>query len=360
MTLPRATLRHRLGGAAATAVIALLLAGCTAPGVDPVTGRPDFPVAPEVAEEPEVPGFEARTVRDEFASRDMVQHLEALQDIADEHDGNRASGTSGYEASARYVEKVLRDAGYETVRQEFSYQDDHDDDDRVESFSILADTDGDPDHTIVVGGHLDSVRRGPGINDNGSGVAAMLETALWLAESGSVPTNRVRFAFWGGEEDGFYGSRNYVDELSDEELAATALNLNVDMVGSPNGVRAVHDGDGSDFGNGGPDGSGDIEEVFFRYFQENSLAAEPTPFDGGSDYAPFLDAGIPAGGLFTGDKQTKTSEQARSYGGIAGEDLDPCYHTRCDTSENISEDLLGDMSGALAYVTAALAQTELG
>ncbi len=360
MTRSRAT-RHRLGGSAAIAVIGLLLAGCTAAKMDHVTGRPNFPVAPEAAE---VPGFEARPVRDAFASRDMVQHLEALQDIADQHDGNRASGTSGYEASARYVERVLRDAGYETVRQEFSYRDDHRgddrDDDRVESFSILADTDGDPDHTIVVGGHLDSVRRGPGINDNGSGVAAMLETALWLAESGSVPTNRVRFAFWGGEEDGFYGSRHYVDELSDEELAATALNINVDMVGSPNGVRAVHDGDGSDFGNGGPDGSGDIEEAFFRYFQENSLAAEPTPFDGGSDYAPFLDVGIPAGGLFTGDEQTKTAEQARSYGGVVGQDLDPCYHTRCDTSENISEDLLGDMSGALAYVTAALAQAELG
>jgi aminopeptidase S len=151
VTLSQVTRTHRLGGAAAAVVFALLLVGCTAPGVDHLTGRPNFPVAPEVAEEPEVPGFEARTVRDTFASRDMVQHLEALQDIADEHDGNRASGTSGYEASARYVEKVLRDAGYETVRQEFSYEDDHRDnrsdddrDDRVESFSILADTDGDP------------------------------------------------------------------------------------------------------------------------------------------------------------------------------------------------------------------------
>lgn len=338
------------------AVVALLLTACTAPSIDRMTGRPNFPAVPEAAAEPEVPGFEARTVRDAFAQRDFVRHLEALQDIADEHDGNRAAGTAGYEASARYVEKQLRAAGYETERQEFDYREDRRGS-RIETFSVLADTAGDPDHTIVVGGHLDSVRSGPGINDNASGVAAMLETALWLAESGVEPANRVRFAFWGGEEDGFYGSDHYVEELSDEELAATALNLNVDMVGSPNGVRSVHDGDGSDFGNGGPDGSLDIEEVLFRFFGENSLAAETTPFDGGSDYAPFLDAGIPAGGLFTGDSATKSAEQARAYGGVAGRDLDPCYHESCDTIDNVDQELLEDMSGALAYATAAFAMT---
>ncbi|MFD3445177.1 M20/M25/M40 family metallo-hydrolase [Microbacteriaceae bacterium 4G12] len=346
----------RIGGAAFAAVVALLLAGCTAPGVDHMTGRPNFPAVPEAAAEPEVPGFEARTVREAFAQRNFVRHLEALQDIADEYDGNRAAGTSGYEASARYVEKQLRAAGYETERQEFDYREDRRGN-RIETFSVLADTAGDPDHTIVVGGHLDSVRRGPGINDNASGVAAMLETALWLAESGVAPINRVRFAFWGGEEDGFYGSDYYVEELTDEERAATALNLNVDMVGSPNGVRSVHDGDGSDFGNGGPDGSLDIEEVFLRFFAENSLDAETTPFDDGSDYAPFLDAGIPAGGLFTGDSATKSAEQARSYGGVVGRDLDPCYHESCDTIDNVNEDLLEDMSGALAYTTAAFAMT---
>jgi aminopeptidase S len=349
--------RRRGGLAATAAVVALLLAGCTAPGVDPVSGRPGFPVAPGVEALAEAPGFEARTVQETFSDRDYVRHLDALQTIADDNDGNRAAGTSGYEASARYVEKQLRAAGYTPVRQEFTYWGGRDDD-RVETFSILADTGGDPDHTIVVGGHLDSVRRGPGINDNGSGVAAMLETALWLAESEVPPTNRVRFAFWGGEEDGLYGSQHYVEELNDAELSQTALNLNVDMVGSPNGIRAVHDGDGSEFGSGGPDGSREIEEVFFRYFEKNSLDAESTPFDGGSDYAAFLDAGIPAGGLFTGDRQPKNSQQAQSYGGTVGRDLDPCYHRGCDTIENVSENLLRDMSGALAYVTATFAMAE--
>ncbi len=159
---------------------------------------------------------------------------------------------------------------------------------------------------MVVGAHLDSVKEGPGINDNGSGVAAVLETARWMKEAGIKPVNRVRFAFWGGEEDGLYGSQHYVDELSQAEISQTAANLNVDMAASPNGVRSVHDGDGTDFGHAGPAGSKAIEDIFFQYFKDNSLTAETTPFDGGSDYDAFLSAGIPGGGLFTGDEKRKT------------------------------------------------------
>ena len=83
----------------------------------------------------------------------------------------------------------------------------------MESFNILAETGGSAENTVVVGGHLDSVGDGPGINDNGSGVAAMLETARWMKERGITPVNRVGFAFWGGEENGLDGSRHYVDEL---------------------------------------------------------------------------------------------------------------------------------------------------
>ena len=103
------------------------------------------------------------------------------------------------------------------------------------------------------------------------------------------------------------------------------------MAASPNGVRSFHDGDGSDFGHAGPDGSQAIEDVFFRFFEENSLPAETTPFDGGSDYEPFLRAGIPGGGLFTGDEKRKTRAQVQAYGGVAGKHLDPCYHEACDT-----------------------------
>lgn len=126
-----------------------------------------------------------------------------------------------------------------------------------------------------------------------------------MAETGIQPVNRVRFAFWGGEEAGQLGSQHYVNELSERDIGQTALNLNLDMVASPNGVRFVHDGDGSSYGEAGPDGSADIERLFLDYFSENSLAAEATPFDGGSDYAPFLEAGIPAGGFSPATSERK-------------------------------------------------------
>ncbi|MDP9981700.1 aminopeptidase S [Pseudarthrobacter oxydans] len=336
----------RPGTAAAAAIllaISLVLSGCTASRLNPAGG------------------VDPRALLAEFSGRGMVGHLEALQRIADDNGGNRASGTSGYEASARYVEEQLRAAGYTPVRQTFSFRGEGRNRKQVESFNILADTAGDAGNTVVVGGHLDSVREGPGINDNGSGVAAMLEIARWMKDSGFSPANRVRFAFWGAEEDDLDGSRHYVDELSADEVRRTALYLNVDMAASPNGVRSFHDGDGSDFGEAGPKGSQEIEEVFFRFFESNSLPAETTPFvDGDSDYEPFLRAGIPGGGLFTGEVESKTKAQVQAYGGVAGKKLDPCYHKACDTISNINADLLKEMSAALAYATATYALASRG
>ncbi|WP_256214473.1 M20/M25/M40 family metallo-hydrolase, partial [Arthrobacter sp. ov118] len=249
--------------AAILVAVSLLLSGCSPSRLDPAS-----PV-------------DARSVLEAFRSRDVAAHMEALQRVADANDGNRASGTSGYEESARYVEEQLRAAGYSPVRQTFSFEREGRRRQQVESFNILADTGGSAGHTVVVGAHLDSVREGPGINDNASGVAAVLETARWMKEAGIAPANRVRFAFWGGEEDGLYGSQHYVDELSAAEKGQTAANLNVDMAASPNGVRSVHDGDGTDFGHAGPDGSKAVEDILFRFFEENSLPAETTPFDGG-------------------------------------------------------------------------------
>ncbi|WP_307094102.1 M20/M25/M40 family metallo-hydrolase [Arthrobacter sp. V1I9] len=285
-------------------------------------------------------------------------HLEALQKIADQEGGNRAAGTSGYEASARYVEDQLRAAGYNPVRQVFTYEDEDLDADR-QTFNILADTAGSENHTVVVGGHLDSVPESPGINDNASGVAAMLETARWMAESGVEPKNRVRFAFWGAEEVDLLGSQHYVDELSATEKSKTAVNINIDMAASPNGVRFVHDGDGSTFGEAGPPGSTGLESVLFDYFGKNSLAADPTGFIGDSDYDPFLQAGIATGGLFAGDVGTKTAEEVQKYGGTANEDHDRCYHERCDTIQNVNRELLKDMAGALGYATLAFAMTQM-
>jgi aminopeptidase S len=301
---------------------------------------------------------QATEVREAFAKRNLMGHLEALQKIADQEGGNRAAGTSGYEASARYVENQLRAAGYTPVRQVFTYEDENLEADR-ETFNILADTAGSADHTVVVGGHLDSVPEGPGINDNASGVAAMLETARWMAETGVEPKNRVRFAFWGAEEVDLLGSQHYVDELSASEISRTAVNINIDMAASPNGVRFVHDGDGSSFGDAAPAGSPGLESILLDYFAKNSLAAEATVFNGDSDYDAFFQAGIATGGLFAGDVGTKTSEQAQKFGGTVNQDHDPCYHEACDTIDNVNQELLKDMAGALGYATLAFAMTQM-
>jgi Zn-dependent M28 family amino/carboxypeptidase len=178
-----------------------------------------------------------------------------------------------------------------------------------------------------------------------------------MAALGIEPENRVRFAFWSGEEDGLLGSSYYVSQLSKKELKGTAVNLNFDMVGSPNSVNFVYDGDGDALGVSGPNGSGVVEDVFTDYFDSQDIPWEPTDFDGRSDYFGFIEAGIPAGGLFTGAEGIKSAEQAAIFGGIAGEPYDPCYHAACDTTNNINDDTLDLMADAIAHSTLIFAET---
>jgi Zn-dependent M28 family amino/carboxypeptidase len=224
--------------------------------------------------------------------------------------------------------------------------------------NLLADTKtGREDRTVVVGAHLDSVPEGPGIQDNGSGSAADLEVALQMAELGILPRNKVRFAWWGAEESGLIGSQFYVDSLTKRQIKDIAVNLNFDMVASPNFVRFVYDGDASDTDSLGSTGSGVVEDVFVDYFDSQGLASEPTAFDGRSDYEAFINVGIPAGGLFTGAEEVKTEEQEEIYGGTAGVPYDPCYHQACDTIDNLSLQALDEMSDAIAHATLTFAQT---
>lgn len=221
-----------------------------------------------------------------------------------------------------------------------------------ETWNVIADARGGrTDRTVLVGAHLDSVLAGPGINDNGSGSSTILEVAQELAEGRFHSPNHVRFAWWGAEEAGLLGSTEYVATRSQDELDDIALNLNFDMVASPNRVRFVYDGDGDETGTAGPEGSGQIEDVFERYFAARGLATDPTAFDGRSDYGPFIDVGIPAGGLFTGAEGLKTDDQAATYGGTAGEPYDPCYHQACDTTANLAHDVLDQMADAVAHST---------
>jgi Zn-dependent M28 family amino/carboxypeptidase len=208
---------------------------------------------------------------------------------------------------------------------------------------------GRSDSVVMVGAHLDSVPEGPGINDNGSGSAALLEVALYMHNV--RPHNKVRFAWWSAEESGLIGSNFYVNALSPAEQQQIALYLNFDMVGSPNYVRFIYDGDGSTFGLAGPPGSEAIEALFADFYTGRELAFEPTEIDFRSDYAAFFNAGIPFGGLFTGAEGIKTPEQAALYGGVAGEPYDPCYHQACDTFANVNLEVLDLNADAIAFAT---------
>ena len=222
----------------------------------------------------------------------------------------------------------------------------------VPQLNVIAEIPGENANNVVMaGGHLDSVPAGPGINDNGSGSAALLETALMMAKV--KPENTVRFAWWGGEESGLVGSTAYVADLSQAERDRIALYLNYDMVGSPNYVFFVYDGDNSD-GVGapaGPPGSKEIEDVYEAYYTARGIPYKGTDFSGRSDYGPFIAAGvdIPSGGLFTGAEGIKTAAEATTWGGTAGQQYDPCYHLACDTFANNSNHALEVNSDLIAY-----------
>ena len=227
--------------------------------------------------------------------------------------------------------------------------------------NVIADSKkGDASKTLIVGAHLDSVLAGPGINDNGSGTSTILEIAEEMSEAKVKPRQKVRFAFWGAEESNLLGSTHYVDDLGPEGIGDIWANLNFDMLGSTNYVRFVYDGDGSDTPDAGPPGSAQIEDVFTRYFASQGLESEPTAFDGRSDYGPFIEDGIPAGGLFSGAEGEKTAEQAAIYGGTAGEPYDPCYPEACDNINNLSTKALFELGDAAAHATLTLARTKTG
>jgi Zn-dependent M28 family amino/carboxypeptidase len=218
------------------------------------------------------------------------------------------------------------------------------------SFNVLAESkNGDPSNVVMAGAHLDSVNAGPGIQDNGSGSAALIEVAEQMAKVKS--RNKVRFAWWGAEESGLVGSDFYVNGLSQEEQDDIALYLNFDMIGSPNHVFFIYDGDDSD-GQGagpGPPGSAQIEATFERYYTQVGEPFRGTDFSGRSDYGPFIAVGIPSGGLFTGAEGIKTEEEVELWGGTAGEQYDPCYHLACDTFDNINLDAYEINVDGVAY-----------
>ncbi|KAL8920996.1 MAG: hypothetical protein Q9172_004238 [Xanthocarpia lactea] len=220
------------------------------------------------------------------------------------------------------------------------------------TYNVIAQTKGgDPNNVLVLTAHTDSVDEGPGINDNGSGTIGLLEVAIQLAKY-SV-NNAIRFVWVSAEEFGLLGSTFYVASLSDAEKAKIRLNLNFDMIASPNYKYGIYDGDGGAFGMAGAPGSGEAEKLFQDYFTNDAgLKWVPEEFSGRSDYAPFADAGIPAGGLFTGAEGIKTPEEQALFGGQAGVAYDVNYHQAGDNVNNLNMDAFIQNDKAIAHAVA--------
>ncbi|WP_327325438.1 M28 family metallopeptidase [Streptomyces sp. NBC_01210] len=306
---------RRTAAAAALALAGLLVSTAPAATASPAPASP----APALAA-PDIP------------LANVKAHLTQLQSIATANGGNRAHGRAGYKASIDYVKAKLDAAGFTTSLQQFTSS-------GATGYNLIADwPGGDANQILMAGSHLDSVSAGAGINDNGSGSAAILETALAVSRAQFKPAKHLRFGWWGAEELGLVGSKYYVNNLPAAERSKISGYLNFDMIGSPNPGYFVYDDDPT------------IEKTFKDYFAGLSIPTEiETEGDGRSDHAPFKNAGVPVGGLFTGADYTKTAAQAQKWGGTAGQAFDRCYHSSCDTSANIDDTALDRNSDAIAH-----------
>ena len=240
--------------------------------------------------------------------------------------------------------------------------------DNVQTKNVIAESKrGRSDRVVISGAHLDSVPAGPGINDDGSGIATQIEVARQMALMNINLRNKVRFIWFAGEEQGLFGSTFNADNMTKAERGSVIAMLDFDMLASPNFALQIYDGDGSEFGVAGPNGSGNIEKVFQDFFDARGVYTERIAFDGRSDYDEYTTVGIPAGGIATGAEVHKTPAQQEQWGGTVSNGLDgqfdPCYHLACDrygiagSHDNINDEALDIMSDAVADAVLTFAQT---
>ncbi|HSU03391.1 MAG TPA: M20/M25/M40 family metallo-hydrolase, partial [Nocardioides sp.] len=232
---------------------------------------------------------------------------------------------------------------------------------QVTDFNVIGELEGEVDDNIVMAGaHLDSVPVGPGINDNGSGSAGLLDVVE--AMGSSKPHNTVRFAWWGAEEIGLLGSSAWVAQRTKAEKDEVALYLNFDMIGSPNYYFGIYDANESSFKAPVtvPEGSEHIEGTLESFYTVRSEPYDDSAFSGRSDYQAFINNGIPSGGLFTGAEVVKTPKQQTIWGGVAGESFDQCYHLACDTLENVNQKALDVNADAVAFAVLTYAYSTEG
>ncbi|MFD0884884.1 M28 family peptidase [Streptosporangium algeriense] len=274
-------------------------------------------------------GTNAALAAPDLSVSNIQAHLQQFQSIASSNGGNRSSGSAGYTASLNYVKNKLEAVGYTTQTQSFSYN-------GRTHYNLIANWPSGPSSpTLMLGSHLDSVTNGPGINDNGSGSATLLELALTVANLKPNLSKHLRLAWWGAEELGLIGSKYYVQNGGANGVDTY---LNFDMTGSPNPGYFVYDDVPA------------IQKVFNDYYASKNIPTEiETEGDGRSDHAAFKSAGVKVGGVFTGASTRKSSAQAAKWGGTAGQPFDRCYHSACDTTSNINVTALDVNADAIAH-----------
>ncbi|GGQ05454.1 hypothetical protein GCM10010140_39640 [Streptosporangium pseudovulgare] len=322
----------------------------TTPVAAPLAVPPPAPTLPPARLDVAAPTFTPPTAAPlpapPLSLANIKAHLARFQAIADANGGNRAHGSPGFLASANYVKNLLDGAGFVTVLQPFTYG-------GLTGYNVIADwPGGDPDNVFMVGAHLDSVTAGPGIDDNGSGSAALLEVALEMSRQGLKPSRHLRFAWWGAEELGLRGSAHYVNDLPVSERKKIKAYVNFDMIASPNVGYFVYDGDNGTGANviTPPEGSAELERAFKSYYASIGVFVQDTPLNARSDHGSFLAVGIPVGGIFSGAEDIKNVAQAQMWGGTAGRPFDPCYHQACDTVSNIDDTALNRNANAIAHL----------
>ncbi|MFF2197384.1 M28 family peptidase [Streptomyces sp. NPDC058157] len=272
------------------------------------------------------------TTPPDISAANVQAHLNQLGTIASQNGGNRRAGSGGHTQSLAYIKGKLQAAGYTVSEQSCTSC-------TYPSNNLIADWPGGPDdQTVMFGAHLDSVSAGPGINDNGSGSATLLENALVLAQKNPTMTKHVRFAWWTDEEQGLNGSKFYVGQLGSAQRAAIKGYYNFDMVGSPNGGYFINNLNST------------TAAPLKAYWTSLNLAPEEnTEGQGRSDDYSFQQAGIPTSGYAAGASARKTSAQASKWGGTANAAYDSCYHSACDTPSNISATVLDRSADGVAY-----------
>ncbi|HZM79801.1 MAG TPA: M28 family metallopeptidase, partial [Candidatus Limnocylindrales bacterium] len=266
-------------------------------------------------------------------------HLTQFQNIANANGGTRRSTTAGYTASVNYVFNQLSAAGFSVVRQNCTSGCT-----AGAGPNVIADwPGGNANNVYMFGAHLDSVSAGPGINDNGSGSATVLELALTLARTNPTMLNHVRFAFWTDEEQGLNGSEFYANSLPTTERSRIRAYFNFDMVASVNAgffINRITSTPGL---------------VVKQYYDSIGVPTEEnTEGVGRSDDASFNAIGVQTSGVAAGASRVKTAAQVTKWGGTQTA-FDPCYHRSCDTSANISDTVLNRAGDAVAHVLWTLA-----